>query len=114
MDASCHVGTPISIYLGKSSAASDISIIGADRARPALMRTDSGAEQGTGAAATTRPSVSNLKPLFGRRERWLFPDAMPQGAGRRGRSPTSPGTRRLPAGPRSCSLSPHVCSFRNR
>lgn len=61
IDASCHVKIPISIYLSKSSAASDISIIGADWVHPALMRINSGTQQGKGAAAIICASVINLK-----------------------------------------------------
>lgn len=51
IDASCHVEIPIGIYLGKSSTASDISIIGADWVHPTLMRINSGRSQGMGIAA---------------------------------------------------------------
>lgn len=66
IDASCHVEIPISIYLSKSSAASDISIIGAGWVHPTLMRINSGTSRGMGAAAITGTSLTNLQPLFSR------------------------------------------------
>lgn len=80
IDASCHAEIPISIYLRKSLAASDISIIGADWVHPTLMRINSGRPRGMGTAAITGTSLSNLKQW----ESWFFPGVVPKGSGRRG------------------------------
>lgn len=66
IDASCHVEIPISIYLSKSSAASDISIIGADWVHPTLMRINSGTSWGMGTAAIRGTSLTTFQPLFSR------------------------------------------------
>lgn len=89
IDASCHVGIPISIYLSISSAASDISIIGADWVHPPLMRINSERSWGMGTAAITGTSLTSLKQW----ESWFFPGAVLKGGGRRGQSWMSPGTQ---------------------
>lgn len=99
IDASCHAKIPISIYLSKSSAVSDISIIGADWAHPALMRINSRREPGKGAAAVMCPSVINSKPFPSKRQRCLLPDVERKDMGQRAQTQQLDPTRHLA---RSC------------
>lgn len=104
IDASCHVEIPISIYLSKSSAASDISIIGADWVHPTLMRINSGTSWGMGTAAIRGTSLTTFQPLFSREKAGFSQVCCQREVGGEDRVSTwiSPGIQRGCGGGASC------------